>query len=144
MKNVILTVILCLSAATFGAYLGGAFSPVHTGFDVTKFRVTSEKINDDIQGRYVVVPPGQAWGFAPDQKLNVKVLQKKPADDGVFVYAELSAEALLPPFGKEKEKEKEKPTTVYLNGVGKLYYEMVAGEWYLVEITSINLRATQK
>lgn len=141
MRNIILLVLFFITAAISGWVVTFAVTN-HATVDLSKFKVTPEKINEDIQGRYVIVPPGQAWGFTNEQKLNIKILQNKTAEDGVFVYVDLSAQALLMQLGKEKEKPSS--TMIYLNGVAKLYYEIIGGEWYLAEITSINLRATQK
>lgn len=121
--------------------------------------LTTPRLTTDLQSRYVLIPPGQMWGFSSEQKVTLEILQTKQIDDSVVIVAvKLSATANLP-AAKEAPKvqsatkpgDKTAPATetaqsvnVQLNGVAKMHYELIAGEWYLLDVTSVNLQVTQK
>jgi hypothetical protein len=107
--------------------------------DSSKFNRDSGTISKDLQYRYVAVTPQQLWGFSADQNVTIKVLQVKSSEDGVIVTVRMSSNALV--GGKEA---KDKPVSVDLDGIAKMHYELVAGEWHLADITSLTLKATQR
>lgn len=152
-----------------GATLGGmVYFARHTtlltetvrGMNPEDFKLGTQRILADLQNRSVVLPPAnQIWGFAPDQKVSVEVLQVRGVEDGVVVAVRLTADAMIPatstPAGPTTAtagavgnsapvSTPPGPVNVTLSGVAKLSYEMIAGEWYLTDVTSVNLRATQK
>lgn len=134
-----------------------------------QFSRTPEQMRLDMQNRYVVIPPvGQLWAFTPDQKVDITVLQTKPENGGVVVCVRIASTAVVQPpkedapnqdieiksavplaGGKDSPKSPPPPpvalpVTVHLSGVVKLHYELIAGEWYLVDISSVNAQAIQK
>lgn len=115
--------------------------------DISAFKATSGKLAEDMQFRFAMIPPqGQLWGFTPDQKLDVTVLQTKATEDGATVAVKITSLATLPKSDvKTPTPTKDsQPVRVELNGIAKLHYELIANQWYLTDITSVNLRATQK
>lgn len=135
--------IICV-VALFAACM--KFTPGTSG----SFDVPSSRMVEDLNYRFVMIPPqGQLWGFMPDQKVDLKVLQAKDSEVGVAVAVKMSVLASVAPPVPAKDKEKSQPpnsvpVTVELNGVAKLHYEYIAGTWYLADVTSVNLRATQR
>lgn len=114
------------------------------------FNVSTDRMTEDLQYRFVMIPPqGQLWGFMPDQKMDIKVLQTKDSDGGVAVAVKMNVLANVAPQtpGAKPAPASQPPSapvTVELNGVAKLHYEYIAGTWYLADVTSVNLRATQR
>lgn len=109
----------------------------HKLIQVSDFKLTENRIIEDMQNRSVAIPPlGQLWAFTNDQNLSVIVLYKKPTEDGVIVYVRISSAAKI-------KDEKSNSINVNLNGVAKLHYELVYNEWFLADITSLSLQASQ-
>lgn len=127
------------------------------------FKLSNERIVSDLQNRFVVIPPiGQMWGFTPDQKVTIEVLQTRATEDGVIVAVKLTSHATVQPpttppptptpmtagsvgnTAPAPAPPPALPVSVTLSGVAKLQYEQIAGEWYLLDVVSVNLRATQK
>lgn len=131
--------------------------------------VTAEQVSKDLMGKSVVLGTGQLWGFSPDQKVEVQVLSKKAQDQNMIVAVKLKAVAKLEPLNEHKEPDKPKiegstpaqppvkptsteaekpkekeivPKRATLDGLVKLYYENVSGQWYLVHVESVQLNVT--
>lgn len=127
------------------------------------FNLTTEQMVQNLQDHSVPIQPlGQLWGFTPDQKVSLSVLQTKSTEDGVIVWVKLASVVMVQPPTPEPNPTKVEtstkpggvaprstpppvlPVTVRLNGIAKMHYELVAGEWHLFDMTSVTLRATQK
>jgi hypothetical protein len=125
------------------------------------FYLSTDGMVRDIHSKWALLSPqGQLWGFSPDQRIEIKVLEKRWGSDGVMdVYVNLLAEAAIPPHasqeapmeqvatpatpetrGKEVEqKQMPAPVAVKLTGVAKLQYINLAGEWYLLGVEGVTL-----
>lgn len=134
------------AAATIGGFMYLAHHSRPQAETVTnEFNVSPTRMANDLINYSVSVPPlGQIWAFAPEQKISVDVLQKKSNQDGMIIAVKMSATATVQPPADAKSKTPPAPVTLFLNGVAKLHYEWIAGEWYLTDIQSVSLHITQK
>lgn len=119
-------------------FVGGGYYAYQSFKPGVKFNLTSERIAKDLEGRTAPLLYGQVWPFDPTQNLVASVVGKKTVDDYVVLFVNLKANANV-----TTEKEKEKlPTQIALSGIGKLTYENVGSEWYLINVESVSLKAT--
>jgi hypothetical protein len=140
MKVAIVVVLGALLLAGIGFY----FYKVTKPDLITKFNVTTDKMTKDLEGRTVPLAFGQTWPFDSGQSLDITVLGKRQVEDFIIVAVEIRGIAKIThPERDPKEPEpKEKlPSRVGLAGVGKLTYEWISGEWYLVSVDNITLKA---
>jgi hypothetical protein len=113
------------------------------------FNLSEAEIIGDLQGKWVTLPPnGQTWGFAADQKIEIKVMEIRDGTEKATVIVNLNATAPVPQEGPKEQintplnkvdKPTAKPISVTLNGIAKLHYELIAEHWYLTEVESVIL-----
>lgn len=143
---------LVVVVLALGVVGGGGYYVYKTNFAkpdyVSKFNVSTERMAQDLEGKSVMLPFGQAWPFEKDQGISVKIVSKKQVDDYVVVAVEVTASAKVepapPPPKDEKAKEPDKteklPSRLVLSGLMKMTYEQINGEWYLVGAESVSLQ----
>ncbi len=120
--------------------VAGSYVTYKTFRPDVKFNVTPERMVLDLEGRSATVAYGQVWPFDPTQGLKATVIARKQVDDFVVVAVNLSGSAKVIPT--EKDKDKKLPERVSLSGVAKLTYESIGGEWWLVSVDGLTLKAT--
>jgi hypothetical protein len=128
---------------------GSFFMLKQIGDKSTDFNPSTEQLATDLQGQVIGLPYGQAWPFDPTQKIQTTILGKKSinklGEDFMVVFANVQAQADVTPVKNKDEKEapKEKlPKRVALNGLLKMHYEQVNGQWYLVFLEGFGMKAT--
>jgi hypothetical protein len=137
-----------LAILVVGASIG-IFIQVSTSA-ADQFNPTAEQLATDLNGQVVGLPYGQAWPFDPTQKVQVKIIGKKEVvklgEMYIVIFANVQAQADVTPVKNKDEKEVPKeapklPKKVALNGVLKMHYEQVAGQWYLVFLEGVGMKA---
>lgn len=134
-----------------------------------KFDLSPDALAATLVGKAVSVD-GLLWNFLPDQKIVVKVLEKRVTGDTASVAVQISAESKIEPAeapapnpepqpksadggGANKvgpvpaaspRKPAAGPQTATLNGVARLQYDHVAGTWYLMSTESLSLKIAAK
>jgi len=128
-----------------------------------EFPVTPDEVAGDLIG-HTVATQGQVWLFTPDQKVSLKVLEKRATPTGVQVVVDLTAvvqfpaapKAIEPIVPKSAETGKTgsvgssatgaaaaaQPTKATITGTARLTYERAANKWFLVGADALNLRIT--
>ena len=119
-----------------------------------KFGLSAERISKDLDGRAVSLMLNQVWPFDLSQNIEVQVVAKKSMDEYVAVIVEIKAVAPVQidtsvkeqfsttTSGKDVPKTPPKlPTKLKLLGRMKLTYEVIDGEWYLLAVENLSLRA---
>lgn len=125
--------------------------------NVSKFNLTEDAIAKDLDGRVLSLALGQVWPFDSSQNITVKIDKKKPLDEYVVIVAEVNAVAPVQreetssvpkeqfstnPSGKDTPKTPAKlPSKLHLRGMIKLTYENFDGNWYLISIENLSLKA---
>ncbi len=122
---------------------------------VSKFNLSSERIVKDLDGRAVSLMLNQVWPFEPSsQTINLQVVSKKQVDEYVVTVVDVKAMAAVQQVDVPKEQFSTSPTSkdipktppklpskLQLNGKMKLTYEFVDGEWYLLGVENLSLKA---
>ncbi len=115
---------------------------------VGQFNVSSGTIAKDLEGRTAPLPYGQVWPFDPTQGITVNIVSKKQVDDFVLVVVDIKCSAeVTPPKDKDKKEEAKAPPPgvksfkVSLTGLVRLTYERINGEWYMIGVENISLKA---
>jgi len=163
---VIIVGFLLCAGAMFGGMVYFARNTQFTAETKTlnpdSFKLSNDRMLSDLQNRSVVIQPiGQIWSFTPDQRIIIEVLQTKGSEDGVIVTVKMTSNATVTPpatpaptttvatpgtIGNSAPAPVAPvlPVNVTLYGVAKLQYELISGEWYLVDVISVNLKAMQR
>lgn len=123
------------------------------------FTASETDMVKDLHYRFIAIPPqGQLWGVTPEQNIELKKLQTKTEKDVTTVAVEIVATAnvsqttepetkvqsAISPDNHNLERTAHNSVTVELRGIAKLRYEWINNKWYLAEVTSVNLKASQK
>lgn len=145
-------------------YLTRSLTPEAQVADRGDFGVQPDEIAADLLG-HTVATQGQVWLFTPDQKIAVKVLERRATPQGVQVVVDLTAVVTFPAAPKPVEPIVPKPaetgkggnvpaaasgaaaappspTKATISGTARLTYERAAGKWFLVSADALNLRIT--
>lgn len=142
---------LVLFAAQYSALYVATYKPNI----VSKFNLSGDRIAKDLDGRTVNLMLNQVWPFDASQNINVQVESKKQIDEFLFVVVEVKA---LAPVQQAADTPKEQfstnttskdvpktpaklPSKLQLNGKLKLTYELMDGDWYLVGLENLALKA---
>jgi len=147
----IATSFLILFAAQYSAFWVATYRPNI----VSKFNLSSDRIAKDLDGRTVNLMLNQVWPFDSTQNITVQVDGKKQIDEFVVVIVNVSAIAPVQqtpdtpkeqfstnPTSKDVPKTPVKlPSRLHLNGKIKLTYELIDGDWYLVGLENLALKA---
>ena len=121
---------------------------------VGKFNLAPERITKDLDGRAVSLMLNQVWPFESSQSINIQIVGKKQVDDFVIIVIDVKALAPVQQVDIPKEQfsttttSKDVPKTppklpskLQLSGRMKLTYELVDGDWYLLGMENLNLKA---
>jgi hypothetical protein len=148
------------AAALVGLILVFSYMFIHSK---KSFITNSDKLVKELDGKSVAISYNQVWPFDFTQSMVVSVVGKKYVDDFQVLVVDIKASAKVSEAKEEKVLPKEhtatnpnKPTTqpkesvtnsklpsrIYLNGLAKLTYEYIDGEWYLINVDNISLKAT--
>lgn len=151
MKTVYIIAFLCagsIFAPGCGERAGDSDSRKPT---VPEFK--TEQLVKDLETKWVIMAPqGHLWGFSPDQKIALTVLETKfgaeqgyLAKDKAVVAVQLTATASIPTPTDIKEQSNKKldvakaPVSVELSGIAKMHYERIADQWFLTEVEGVAL-----
>lgn len=138
----IIVALLLLVLGAGGVYL---FNKMNAKPDyVSAWNLPTEKVARDLEGRTAPLPYNQVWPFDGTQNVTVNVLGKKQVEEFVVVVVELRATAKVDQpkdVPKDAKDAPKAPSTVALSGLARLTYERVNGEWYLIAVESISLKA---
>jgi hypothetical protein len=144
-KTGIIVAVLLLVLGAGGVYL---FNKMNAKPDyVSAWNLSNEKISRDLEGRTAPLPYNQIWPFDGTQNLTVNVVGKKQVEEFVVVVVELKATAKVdqpkdaPKDAKDAKDAPKSPTSISLSGLARLTYERVNGDWYLIAVESISLKA---
>ncbi len=147
----VVTAFLVLFTAQYSALWVATYKPNI----VSKFNLSPDRIAKDLDGRTVNLMLNQVWPFDSTQNITVQVDGKKQIDEFVVVVVDVKAVAPVQqtpdtpkeqfstnPTSKEVPKTPAKlPSKLQLNGKIKLTYELVDGDWYLVGLENLALKA---
>lgn len=126
------------------------------------FSVNNDKLIKELDGKSVPIGYNQVWPFDFTQSITVSVVGKKHVDEFQVLVVDIKAAAKVSDTKEEKTFPKEQtatnpnkssaapkevtnsklPSKVYLSGLAKFTYEYIDGEWYLINIDNISLKAT--
>lgn len=142
---------LVLFAAQYSALYVATYKPNI----INKFNLSADRIAKDLDGRTVNLMLNQVWPFDASQNISVQIDSKKQIDEFVIVVVDVKA---LAPVQQAAETPKEQfstnttskdvpktpvklPSKLQLNGKIKLTYELMEGDWYLVGVENLALKA---
>jgi hypothetical protein len=153
-RNQIIGSVLLGFALVFGAQYSAIWMATTKTNIVSKFSLSSDRIVKDLDGRAVSLMLNQVWPFDSSQRIDLQLVSKKQVDEYVVAVVDVKALAAVQQVEVPKEqfststtsKDVPKnppklPSKLQLNGKMKLTYELVEGEWYLVGVENLNLKA---
>jgi hypothetical protein len=126
------------------------------------FSTNNDKLIKELDGKSVAIGYNQVWPFDFTQSIVISVVGKKHVEEFQVLVVDIKASAKVSDAKEEKSVPKEQtatnpnkssappkdvtngklPSRVFLSGLAKLTYEYIDGEWYLINIDNISLKAT--